>query len=155
MSYKRLLVATDGSETSDKAVNSGIQLAKDLNATLCIIHVVDVYPANLPFGIDLERYQDSVRREGKQILEKAKELSDESAITTEIELIEIRNSTDKISEKIIKTAQDRQIDIIIIGTHGRRGFRRLLLGSVTEEIMRISTIPILLIRASNKDTPSA
>ncbi len=153
MSYKRLLVATDGSETSDLAINSAIQLTKDLNATLCIIHIVDVFPANLPLGIDLERYQDSVRQEGKQILAKAKELSDKKAIATEIELIEISNGTDKISEKIIETAQNREVDIIVIGTHGRRGFRRLLLGSVAEETMRISTIPILLIRAIKTPVP--
>lgn len=148
MPYKRIMVAVDGSTTSDLALKESIQLTKALHSQLCIIHVVQGFPASgIEWGIDLERFQEIMRNDGERVLNKAKKAVKDEDVSAEIQLIEISNPVEKISEKIIEAIRLWNADLLVIGTHGRRGFNRFILGSVAEETIRLSQIPIHLIRA--------
>jgi nucleotide-binding universal stress UspA family protein len=151
MSYKRIMVAVDGSETSDLALNEAIQLTKALHSQQCILHVAKEFPATgADLGIDLERYQEIIRSDGQAILEKAKDLAKREGVFVEIQLVEVSNAVQRISENIIKATRLWKADLLVIGTHGRSGFNRLIMGSVAEETLRTAQIPILLIRAKEQ-----
>lgn len=149
MLYKRIIIAVDGSVTSDLALKEAIQLAKILCSQLYIIHVVQEFPVlGVEWGIDLERFQEIIKNNGQKILDNATETVKKEAILAETHLIEIHNAIDRVSEKILEATRLWKADLLVMGTHGRRGFNRLILGSVAEETIRISEIPILLIRAN-------
>lgn len=144
---QKIIVAVDGSVTSELALNQALQLAKTLSAALIIVHVVDVFPVfSLGTGIDYDRYREIIRNAGLAILEKMSQIAQEHNVKTESILIEICDLT-KVSQKLVEAVQSSHADLLILGTHGRRGFNRLILGSVAEETIRISPIPVLLIRA--------
>lgn len=147
MSYKRIIVAVDGSETADLALMHALDLAKSLQAKICIIYVIDACPnANLALGMDFDRWREIIKEDGLSILDRAKQIAEKNNVLIETQLVEIMDAS-KISQKIIETALSWKADLLIMGTHGRRGFNRLILGSVAEETIRIAPIPILLIRA--------
>lgn len=152
MLYKRILVALDGSETSHLALIEAIELSKSLKATLGIVYVID----ELPMIYSSEGLVDMgalSQTHGQQILDEAKMNCEKNNISSEIFLEKISPvGSKKVSEKIIEKAQSWHANLLVIGTHGRRGFNRILLGSVAEETARISTIPILLIRGKEKSS---
>jgi nucleotide-binding universal stress UspA family protein len=148
MSYKKIMVSVDGSETSNKAALEAINLSKLLQATLCIIHVVDEFPLFYLPGAGLIESELSTQKFGETILNNFKQLADEHGVTSDVLLVKISPvGSKKVSEAIVEAVQSWKADLLVIGTHGRRGFNRIFLGSVAEETVRISTIPVLLIRA--------
>lgn len=146
--YKKILVAIDNSKASDKALKEAIQLAKIHSATLQIINIQNEYydiqtgPFVLP-----EEYASALRKVGTKLLEKAEALAKKAGVKTKARLIEIRSSQQRIAEEIIEEAKQAKSNLIILGTHGRKGFHRIFLGSVAEGVARISPIPVLLVRA--------
>lgn len=151
MSYERIMVAIDGSETANLALNEAIYLTKALHSHLCILHVVSEFPSfGAEYGINLERYQQITHDSAQAILEKAKEFVKKESILADIQLKEIFNAVERISENIIEAAALWNADLLVIGTHGRSGFNRIIMGSVAEETLRFAQIPILLIRAKEQ-----
>lgn len=148
MNYKNIMVAVDGSATADLALAEAIYMAKSFKAHLYVIHVVDEFPIqNLALGVDFERYREIIKEDGLTLLKKAETTAQKNAITAETILVEILDSHKKISERILQEVLSHQVDLLILGTHGRRGFRRLMLGSVAEETIRMANVPVLLVRA--------
>ncbi len=148
MPYKRIMAAVDGSETSDNAFIDALNLTLVLKAELCAVHIVDAFPVyNLSMGIDFDRYREIVRNNGLAILDRMQQMAKRHNILIETKLIEVIDCKKRISENLIEILQIYQADLLILGTHGRRGFHRLILGSVAEETMRDASIPVLLIRA--------
>lgn len=148
MAYKRIIVAVDGSETSKQALKEAIKLAKEQQAKLRILHVVDenfIYYGGEAY-VDHDTLESSIRKEGQKILEKVEAKIRNSNIKFESRLVEIKPFQGRIAEKIIDEAKAWPADLLVIGTHGRRGFSHLLLGSVAEGVIRIATMPVLLIR---------
>lgn len=146
--YKKILVAVDGSETSNFAFQEAIKLAKEQQATLRLIHVVDEYFYTTG-TIDYDEYEKIIKEEGKAILNKLEAQAHNAGVKAESKLLEIAEFAPRISEKIIEESIASKADLIVIGTHGRRGFNRFLLGSVAEGVIRMATIPVLLIRGTN------
>lgn len=147
--YQKILVALDGSKTSQLALLEAIKLAKNQNAKLCMLHVVDELPNYyVPYGGDLIKYQEYYRECGQEILCRMKQCAQEAGITPQTQLIEITQGVERISEKILEYALANQIDLIVIGTHGRRGLNHFLLGSVAEAVIRTAPVPILLVRGN-------
>lgn len=147
MAYKRILVAVDGSETSTVAMQEAINLAKDQHATLRIIYVADEFVVvgdGVPF--DFKQYEKAVRGYGLSILNIMESLAQKAGVPVESSIIENAQYSVRIPEKIVEEASTWQADLLVIGTHGRRGFSRLLLGSVAEGVIRIASIPVLLVR---------
>jgi len=144
--YKRILVPIDGSDTSNLALQEAIGLAKDQHSTLRLFHIVDLTAtySSVPAPHVTER-QDALQVEGQKVIADASELVRAAGIQFDSKCIATFDK--RIFDLIEQEAKEWPADLIVIGTHGRRGIRRLFLGSVAEGLTRISSKPLLLIRA--------
>jgi nucleotide-binding universal stress UspA family protein len=143
--YKRILVAVDGSETSNLALREAVKLAKDRDSQIRLLHVVDLTMAysavEAPYIFE---YRKAMEEEGRKLLAESTTLARSAGVQCEskCEVMFAKHVYDVIEEE----ATQWPADLVVVGTHGRRGIRRLLLGSVAEGLTRISNKPILLIR---------
>lgn len=144
--YKRIIVAIDASSTSKRALREAIKLAKEWKSVLRIVHVVDLvaFYAETPYG--LTKYEASVRKSGEQILRHAAAIAHKAGIKSKTRLLEVQQVRERIADKVARESKDWRAELIVIGTHGRRGVSRLFLGSVAESIVRIAPTAVLLIR---------
>jgi len=146
--YKYILVAVDGSDTSNRAVEEAVRLAAEMQAELRIVHVVDDTALYWDAGYaDLGEIRESYRKSGEAILDRAAAAAREAGLKADMKLLEINGAGRRVSEMIAQEATAWPADLIVVGTHGRRGFSHLLLGSVAEGVVRIATKPVLLVRA--------
>ena len=139
---KRILVATDFGESSAKAVSLAVELANALKSALTLIHVVDVYPV---YGYEFELpvdLQPQLESAGKAAL--AKELA---RIVRAVPQACGTLKTGFASEAILAFAKEDATDLLVVGTHGYRGVKRVLLGSVAEKLVRLSPVPVLTVHA--------
>lgn len=145
--FKRILVAIDGSSTAEQALHEAVKLAKEMQAQLRIVHVVDIVNISLDteFPNPLE-FTEIIIKGGQTVLRNAEAVAKKSGVPFETHLIETNTLGHRIPEVIVADAENWHADLIVICTHGRRGLSRLLLGSVAEGIMRVATKPVLLIR---------
>ena len=145
--YSKILVAVDGSDTSLHALQQAIELARNLSATLRIVHVVDMnwLPLAPELAIDIEAISVVRRSAGEKILAAARETAQKAGLEAESTLMETETPTQHVAETIAKEASRWPADLVVLGTHGRRGFERMLLGSVAEGMARRSPVPVLLI----------
>lgn len=150
MFYKKIMLAIDGSDTSNSAIEEVIKLVKNQDVQLKIVHVVDeslVYYSGP--GFDYSAYIEVLRKEGQDILNKATQLiGEQTSIKVETALLELGQFQGRIADLIVEATKEWPADLLVLGTHGRKGFSRFLLGSVAEHIMRIASTPVLLIRSS-------
>lgn len=146
--YQHILAPVDGSDASDLALQEAIRLAKDQRAQLRILHVVDAVTVNwdTEFG-NTGEIIETLRKAGESILAKAESMARQSGITAETRLVEMETLPERVPAKIAEEADLWPADLIVIGTHGRHGLNRLLMGSVAEGVARLSSKPVLLIRA--------
>jgi len=144
--YKRILVAVDGSKTSNLALKEAMKVAKNQRAILRLIHVIDETPvyamAEVPYSIDA--YQKSMHEAGRKELAKCADRAKSARLKFDTKLI--TTITQSVGDVINKEAKRWPASLIVIGTHGRRGFNRLFLGSVAERVVRSSAKPVLIIR---------
>ncbi|HYS66671.1 MAG TPA: universal stress protein [Paraburkholderia sp.] len=154
--YKRILVAVDGSHTSRRAFEAALALAKSTGAVLQPLYVVE----NTPMYFEAPGYDPSVLR--NRLVDEGKELGAEfakfmAAQGVKGELVVAEASTlDDVSVVVLKAAADFNADLLVMGTHGRRGFQRLILGSVAERCVRQASLPVLLIpSAASKESKDA
>lgn len=145
--YKRILVAVDGSDTSNLALKAAIKLAKEQHAKLRLVHVVDETPvytmADVPLSI--VEYQKAMREAGRKELATCAAKAKAARAKFDTKFVAIYSLTQRICDVINKEAKRWPADLIVIGTHGRRGFNRLVLGSVAEGVIRLATKPVLVI----------
>lgn len=142
--FRRVMVAIDGSSTSRLALREAIKLAKDQQSDLRIVLVVDVVTLAaeaLPYDLGEEE-----RRAGDLVLQKAAAAARKAGIEAQTVRLEVRSVQDRIADEISRNAKSWRADLIVIGTHGRRGLSRLLIGSVAESLIRIAPARVLLIR---------
>jgi nucleotide-binding universal stress UspA family protein len=147
--YKRILVAVDGSNTSRRAFEAALDLAKSNGAVLQPFYVVE----NTPMYFEAPGYDPSVLR--NRLIEQGNELGAEFAkamldqgVKGELAVGE-SSSLDDVSVAVLNAAADFKADLLVMGTHGRRGFQRLILGSVAERCVRQATLPVLLIPSAS------
>lgn len=149
--YQHILVPVDGSSTSDLAVQEAIKLAAHQQAQLRFVHVVENasvfwYDEGYVDAVILQ--QTALREAGKNILGKAEALASQAGLTSQTTLLDA--NSERIARVIMEEAKRWPADVIVMGTHGRRGFDHLLFGSVAESVLRIAPIPILLIRGAKE-----
>ena len=146
--YRRILVPVDGSDASMVGVAHASSLAKDQNAQLRILNVVDALlmsPALMEAaGADLTRALKYTRAEGKKVLEEARAIAEKAGARVELAQVDGRGRV--VSDVIVADAKRSKSDLIVMGTHGRRGLNRLLLGSDAERGLREARVPVLLTR---------
>jgi len=146
--YRRILVAVDGSSAAAKGLREAIRLAKAERARLFILNVVDEYPAFAALdgmvaapGLDLV---PALREGGKRVLAKAQAVAARNGLKAKGILREMLSGP--AAYPIVREARKLRADLIVLGTHGRRGVRRLVLGSDAEQVVRTATVPVLLVR---------
>jgi nucleotide-binding universal stress UspA family protein len=145
--YNHILVPVDGSAASNRGVLEAIKLAKSTGARLRLVHVVDdmvglVATTPTVYPVDVIK---SLREAGQEILGKSVALVREHALNAESVLVESIGTP--AARMIIAQARQWPADLIVIGTHGRRGVRRLVMGSDAEWLVRTAPVPILVVRA--------
>jgi nucleotide-binding universal stress UspA family protein len=148
--YERILVATDGSKTSGRAVAEAVKVARGTAARLRLVHVIDSPYAYADawyaaVSADLDAIQRAWRRAGQDILEQAAVPAREAGIEVESALLDLNGR--RVSRVITDEAERWGADLIVIGSHGRQGLEQLLLGSVAEGVLRTASVPVLLVRA--------
>lgn len=150
--FRRILVPIDGSPTSNRGLDEAIRLASDQKAKVCLLHLIDelVIPAG-PDGMMYippdytDEYIRALRMAGKKLLARAEAKLRERGINVEAVLLETVGH--RVAELIIKQAKKWRADVIVLGTHGRRGLTRMVMGSDAELVLRETPIPVLLVRS--------
>ncbi|CAM2154007.1 universal stress protein [Paraburkholderia tropica] len=147
--YDRILVAFDGSETSRHALAEALRVARLTGAQLYVAHVIDILA---PFGMGLTyvpadliaAYREGARR----VLEVARAEAKGAGVKCETELLELQSVTDSVADCLNRCATRVGAQLVVLGTHGRRGVRRAVLGSIAEECVRVTDCPVLLVRGA-------
>ncbi len=145
--YNRILVPVDGSPPANRGLQEAIRIAKFTGATLRLVHVVnELFLA--PAYISWRKYDDllaGLLEQGKRTLADATALARGGGVNCEDKLIEAM-SGEQAATAILQQVREWLADLIVMGTHGRRGLRRLALGSDAEIVLRYSPVPLLLVR---------
>ncbi|QIL43628.1 universal stress protein [Acidovorax sp. HDW3] len=146
--YQHILIATDGSELSHKAVSHGLALAALGQAKVSVLKVVPNYPRNyfeggLPIeAADIARVEQQWRTEAEALVDKVKAEGNSQGVAVQALIVQ----SDLVAEAIIESAQTHGCDLIVMASHGRRGLQRLLLGSETQHVLTHSHVPVLVLR---------
>jgi len=149
--YANMLLSTDGSDVARKGIEHGIALAKALNAKVTFITVTEALPVDYGSGhasgwIPTQEEVDSFDAAGKEraanILDEARSMAEQIGIS--VELLHVPNAYPATA--IIETAKSKRCDLIVMASHGRRGLRKLLLGSQTSEVLLDGSVPVLVVR---------
>ena len=145
--YRRILVPVDGSHTSTLGLQQAVRLAKNQSAQLRLVHVVDESIITQDFGSYLNAGDliDSLRDAGKKIIGNALALSRRHRINAQGALYETMGL--RVADILVREAKKWKADLIVLGTHGRRGIDRMMLGSDAETIVRTSPVPVLMVRS--------
>lgn len=144
--YKSILVAIDGSQTSELALNEAIQFARAAGSRLRIVNVVDEVNLNWSEFPNTAELWNVLVASGRALLGKAASTAAEAGVEADTRLIELDRLGDRIPDVLAREADAWPADLIVVGTHGRRGLSHLLLGSVAEGIVRVASKPVLLVR---------
>jgi nucleotide-binding universal stress UspA family protein len=150
MSYKRILVPVDGSPTSAKGLKGAIKLARESRAKLRLIHVVEEYAAfSAPeLGANVGPLLDALKAAGRKALARVERSARAAGVRPETALVE--DFGGRVADAIVRQAKRWRADLIVMGTHGRRGVKRVLLGSDADLVVRYSPVPVLLIPAAGR-----
>ncbi|WP_283402256.1 universal stress protein [Halorubrum sp. DM2] len=149
--YNRILVPTDGSSEGELAVCHALDLAAVHGATVRAIYVVDTARyAGMPMETTWEGVGDLLYDDGEAALSTVRELAADRDVDVETAVVE-----GSPSREIITHAEETGCDLVVMGTHGRGGIDRLLLGSVAEKVVRGSSVPVLTVRIGDDDAVAA
>ena len=141
--YEKILIATDGSEYTKNAVDYGIDIAKNTGAKLFAIYVVDTAAfASIPMDAAWESMYELLKQEGDLAIKFVAERAEAEGLEVEGNLIEGHPA-----DEIIRYSEKNSISVIVMGTLGKSGLDRFLLGSVAEKVVRNSKIPVLVVHA--------
>jgi nucleotide-binding universal stress UspA family protein len=146
--YQRILVATDGSPLSKKAVANAISLAQLTGAELIALKVIPRYPQSY-FEGGVALAASEISRIEKQWAEHGQAIVDavaKSASSKGVKVKALTAKSDIVSEAVISVAKKHKCDLIVMASHGRRGIKRLLLGSETQQVLTHSHVPVLVLR---------
>jgi nucleotide-binding universal stress UspA family protein len=145
--YQRIMVTTDGSNLSKKAVKTAIDLAALSGAELVALNVVPRYPQSYFEGSvslpeDVKRAERLWAEEGQAVVDAVKKQAQLKGVTTK----PVTVKATVVSDAILAAAKKQQCDLIVMASHGRKGIKRLLLGSETQHVLTHATIPVLILK---------
>ena len=146
--FKKILITTDGSDLASKAISAGLALASSLNAKIIFLRVVPRYPTAYFEGAITLNPADVTRIEGQWNAQAQKSLDDacEKALRCAVKATPMTVTSDFIAESVIAAAKKQKCDVIVMASHGYKGFKRLLMGSETLNVLTHSHIPVLVLR---------
>lgn len=153
--YQRILVPVDGSATAQRGLEEAIRLAKLTQGRLRVIHVID----ELSFALAMDAYAGHagdwlsvLREDGERLLAEAKAVAKAAGVEADTVLYDRRSG--QVHELVTAEAAKWPADLIVLGTHGRRGVGRVVMGSSAEHILRNARVPVLLVRAPETESRS-
>ena len=144
--YRCILVPIDGSPCARAGLDHALRLAQDCRATLRLLYVIDKTTAVASEEIGpqaREAILGALRIHGRSVLDHALMQAREMTLVAEGALVEV--SSGRVADAIVKAAHDAACDLIVMGSHGRRGISRLMLGSDTELVLRAGAVPVLVV----------
>lgn len=141
--FKDILLPTDGSQGVGEAINCAVAIAKKFDASIHVLYVIEP-PRFQEFGaaVALTEMRESLKEAGRKIIAEAAQVIRDSGVLK----VEEALAEGHPAEEIVKYTEEHGIDLIVMGTHGRRGLNRVLLGSVAEEVVRSSDVPVMTVR---------
>ncbi|WP_234684022.1 universal stress protein [Bradyrhizobium monzae] len=148
--YANILMSTDGSDVARKGVEHGIALAKALNAKATIVTVTEALPIDfggghdsgwIPTQAEIDSFDEACRQRAGKVLDQARAMAERSGAS--VELLHVPNAHPATA--IVETAKSRGCDLIVMSSHGRRGLRKLFLGSQTSEVLVNGSVPVLVV----------
>ena len=146
--FTRIMLATDGSKLSQKAVKSAIDMASKFNAELVAVKVIPRYVQTYFEGsftvadIDVKSIEAQWAAGAQQVLDKIATSATAKGVSVKTSVIK----SDDISDGLVKAANKMKADLIVMASHGRKGVKRLLLGSETQNVLTHSEVPVLVLR---------
>jgi len=149
--YANILLSTDGSDVARKGVEHGIALAKALNAEVTVITVTEPFPFDLggghasgwiPSQGEIDRFDAACNERAGKVLDEARAMAEQTGISAE--LLHVPNAHPATA--ILETAKSGGCDLIVMASHGRRGLRKLVLGSQASEVLADGSVPVLVVR---------
>ncbi len=142
--FNKILIPTDGSDYTKEAIKKGLELAKVLDAEVTALYVVDQTSfINFPMDSTIVSVYSLLEKEGKDAVDYIKSEGDKLGVTVNVKIEE-----GSPSRKVIEAS--KQFDLIVMGTLGRTGVSKLLLGSVAEKVVRFAECPVLVVRAKGE-----
>ncbi len=146
--YRRILVPLDGSAAASRGLAEALRLAKEQGARMRVLHVLDetVMLGSAEAGLDLGEVLAGLKKKSDRLLRRAENAAREAGVRAEAVVHEAAGVP--AADAILAEARTWKADLIVMGTHGRRGVRRLVLGSDAENVVRRSACPVLLVRAA-------
>jgi nucleotide-binding universal stress UspA family protein len=146
--YQKILVPIDGSKTSARGLDEAIKLAKSLGSSIRLIHVVNelMIVATYEGTVYSGELVEALRESGKKILAQAQDKVTAAGVSVQSELLEAHGG--QAGAVIVNDAAQSKVELIVLGTHGRRGLSRLVMGSDAEQVVRQTAVPVLLVRQS-------
>ncbi|BCG01225.1 universal stress protein [Paraburkholderia sp. PGU19] len=150
--YKRIMVALDGSKSGERVLEEAVKMASLTQGTILAVYVVDKTPL---FGYagyyDPIALVDALRKDGRETLQNAEAACKAAGVACEPELIETERLSEDVAETLRHYAARTRVELAVLGTHGRRGVRRVVLGSVAERFVRFAECPVLLVRGAEPE----
>lgn len=144
--FKHVLLATDGSDLAERAASQGLELAKVLGARVTAVTVTEPWSAvvtgDVAFGFPAADYEKGVIETAESVLGRIAEMA--KSMGLECATLHVKDRLP--DEGIIAAAKDNGCDVIVLGSHGRRGFAKMLLGSVATRVVTLSPVPVLICR---------
>jgi nucleotide-binding universal stress UspA family protein len=142
--YKHVLIATDGSELAQKAVQQGLQLAKHLNASVTVLTITAPWPiaaaGAMMSPIPIEEYRSIVAQHAEQILAPVRDIAAKLGVACDT----VHVPDEYPAEGIIAQAEAKGCDLIVMASHGRRGLAKVFLGSQATRVLAYSPVPVLI-----------
>ncbi|MFT4117821.1 universal stress protein [Bradyrhizobium sp.] len=148
--YAHILLSTDGSDVARNGLKHGIALAKALKAKVTVIAVTEPLPIDygsghasgwIPSEQEIDAFEAASKQRAQKILDEARAMTEQAGVSAE--LVHVPNSHP--ATEIIKTAKSGGCDLIVMGSHGRRGLKKLFLGSQTSEVLADGSVPVLVV----------
>ncbi len=144
--YARILIPTDGSELSEKAIDQGLALAKAVGAKVTVLRATSLPTPMVYEGVVVALPTEELRQEIAKSVEQNFVTVREKAAKAGVDAETIQTESDFPSLAIIDSAREKGADLIVMASHGRRGISAVLLGSETQKVLTHSTIPVLVVR---------
>ncbi|MFT3721453.1 universal stress protein [Pseudorhodoferax sp.] len=143
--YKQILVPVDGSQTAMAALREALTIAKAFQSDLFVVHVIDPYPflgVGAEYAVGQAEYLSAATEQATKALAEAQEAVQAAGLSCETAVVEGHAAEDGI----MNSAKTSGADLIVMGSHGRRGIEKLLLGSVTQRVLQEAHVPVLVVR---------
>jgi nucleotide-binding universal stress UspA family protein len=141
--FKRILVAVDGSDTSNKALLVALDLARESHGQVRLLHAVDELSSVHGYRYSAQ-LREVAHEAGQAVLDDALAIATRAGAAADTQLVDIPGQ--RLGDDVAQAARAWDADLVVVGTHGRRGVGRVLLGSGAEDVLRLSAIPVLTVR---------